>query len=320
MKIIIKAFIVTVLFVVVPVRAQQSVIFDTDIDSDVDDVGALAMLYRLHNRKQIHLLGVIVTSDDPYAPTCVSALNYHYGFAELPVGFLENQPTLTNHSRYAKQISEEYPRKMKSYSDAEPATQLYRRLLAGSPDKSVVIVTVGHLSSLQNLLRSPADQISPMNGKSLVEAKIKAWYCMGGQFPEGKEANFYRPDPESTVYCLDNRTLPVVFCGWETGNRVMTGGQYLKANLDEKHPVYRAYQLYNNFDGRPSWDQLTVYLLTGDYEEYFQLESQGRCFVETDGSNRWVAGEKTNHSYLKIKPEADISQLEKQIDDMMITP
>ena len=319
MNIIVKALIVTILFVV-PVQAQQRVIFDTDIDSDVDDVGALAMLYHLHNQKQIHLMGVIVTSDDPYAPTCVSALNHYYGLEELPVGFPENQPALTNHSKYTKQISEEYPRKMKSYGEAEPATQLYRRLLAGSPDRSVVIVTTGHLSNLQNLLRSPANQTSPVNGKSLVETKVKAWYCMGGQFPEGKEANFYRPDPASTVYCLNNWTIPVVFCGWEIGNKVITGGPYLQANLDEKHPVYRAYQLYNDFNGRPSWDQLAVYLLTGDYEKYFQLESQGRCFVETDGSNRWVAGEKTNHSYLKIKPEADISQLEKQIDNMMITP
>jgi purine nucleosidase len=57
------------------------VIIDTDLDSDVDDVGALAMLYNLHHAGIIELLGVIVTSDDPYAPVCASALNTYY---ELP--------------------------------------------------------------------------------------------------------------------------------------------------------------------------------------------------------------------------------------------
>ena len=315
---IIKILVANLFFIIVPLQAQQRVIFDTDIDSDVDDVGALAMLYHLHNQSRIHLLGVIVTSDDPYAPTCVSVLNRHYGFEELPIGFLENQPTLTNHSRYTKQLTEEFPRKLELWQDAVPATQLYRRLLADSPDHSVIIVTVGHLSSLQNLLCSPADQNSPLDGKALVEAKVQAWYCMGGQYPEGKEANFYRPDPESTVYCLNNWTKPVIFCGWETGNLVITGGKYLQTNLDSKHPVYSAYQLYNNFRGRASWDQLTVYLLTGDAEKYFLFENQGWCTVEANGSNRWVAGEKMNHSYMKFKPDADIPKLEKEIDDLMI--
>jgi len=314
----IRILIILFLYFFVSVQAQQRVILDTDIDSDVDDVGALAMLYNLQKQKKINLLGVIVTSDDPFAPTCVCALNHFYGYEEIPVGFLENQQVLTNHSRYTKQISDEYPHKMGSYNDAETATHLYRRLLAESPNQSVIIISIGHLSSLQNLLRSPADQISSMNGEKLVKAKVKAWYCMGGQFPEGKEANFYRPDPMSTVYCLNNWTKPVVFCGWEIGNKVITGGKYLQSILDKNHPVYRAYQLYNDFRGRPSWDQLAVYLLTGDHEKYFQLERKGRCIVEADGSNKWLTGKKTNHSYLKFRPEADIPQLEKQIDDLMI--
>ena len=49
--------------------AQQRVIVDTDIDSDVDDAGTLAMLYTLHKQHKINLLGTIVTSDDPFAAT-----------------------------------------------------------------------------------------------------------------------------------------------------------------------------------------------------------------------------------------------------------
>ena len=51
-----------------PVAARQKVILDTDIDSDVDDAGALAMLLNMHKKGDIDLLGVVTTSDDPYAP------------------------------------------------------------------------------------------------------------------------------------------------------------------------------------------------------------------------------------------------------------
>jgi purine nucleosidase len=43
-----------------------SVILDTDMDSDVDDVGALAMLHAYERQKRAHILGIIVTSDEKY--------------------------------------------------------------------------------------------------------------------------------------------------------------------------------------------------------------------------------------------------------------
>lgn len=47
---------------------------------------------------------------------------------------------------------------------------------------------------------------------------------MGGTYPKGLEANFHRPDPASTVFCIDNWENEVVFCGWELGNKIITGG------------------------------------------------------------------------------------------------
>lgn len=103
------------------VLAQQRVIVDTDIDSDVDDAGTSAMLYTLHKQHKINLLGTIVTSDDPFAATCVSAFNAYYRMRKLPLGFLEGQSMLKNHSRYTRQISEEFPHDLASWNEAETA-------------------------------------------------------------------------------------------------------------------------------------------------------------------------------------------------------
>ncbi|MDR1525295.1 MAG: nucleoside hydrolase [Tannerella sp.] len=296
---------------------RPRVIFDTDMDSDIDDVGALAMLHNLHKQNRISLLGVIVTSDDPFAPTCASALNRHYGHGHLPIGFPENQTRLANHSRYTRQLSEEYPHPLTSWQTCPSATETYRRLLATSPDNAVIIITVGHLSSLQNLLQSEPDSISPLDGKSLVKNKVQKWYCMGGQFPEGKEANFYRPDPASTFYCLENWEKEVVFSGWETGQDIITGDAELKKRLPADHPVYRGYELYNRFAGRASWDQTAVLLLVPQSMDFFEFEDNGKCIVNADGSNYWKWGEKSNHRFLKIKDGVEKSAISEVITDLM---
>ena len=299
---------------------QPNVILDTDIDSDVDDVEALAMLHTLADRNQINLLGVIVTSEDPYAPTCVSAINQYFGRPKLPVGFLKNGKPLVHQPRYkyTRQISEEFPRRLKSHEKAADAVQLYRRLLSKSPDGSVVLVTIGHLSSVQALLQSGPDQHSPLNGQDLVRRKVDRWLCMGGLFPEGKEANFYSPDPLSTVYCLQHWTRPVTFAGWEVGNKIVTGGAYLKNRLTPKSPVYRAYELYNNFAGRASWDQVAVLLLLEDARQYFETVEEGYCHVNDDGTNQWRTDrDSPNQAYLRLKPDADPAEIARRMDDIV---
>src|SRR5688572_29562092 len=124
--------------------AQYKVILDADIDSDVDDVEALAMVHTLADQKKIDFLGVIVTSDDPYAALCTDAINNYFNRPRLPIGVLKNQEQLKNHSRYTRHIAAEFPHRLKSHDKAKDATAVYRKLLAKSPDSSVLIITIGH--------------------------------------------------------------------------------------------------------------------------------------------------------------------------------
>lgn len=291
------------------------VILDTDIDSDVDDVGALAMLHTLADHGRVEILGVVVTSDDPYAPACTSSLNSYFGRPELPIG-VEHGISLNHHSRYTREISEEFPGSITDYNQAEDAVLLYRRLLVESPDSSVVVISIGHLTNIARLLASSGDEISPLSGKELVDQKVKLWSCMGGHFPEGKEANFYRPDPESTVYSVANWPGKVVFAGWEIGQEIITGGLFLKQYLDKDSPVWRAYELYNNFAGRQSWDQASVLYAVSPEKGYWGLEENGRVKVAQDGSNVWKVGEKSNQAYLKVNHSPE--ELAKIIDALMV--
>ncbi|WP_051359798.1 nucleoside hydrolase [Adhaeribacter aquaticus] len=297
-------------------HTQYKVILDADIDSDVDDVEALAMLHTLHAQKKIDFIGVIVTSDDPFAPVCVNAINNYFGQSRMPIGFLKNQPALKNHSKYTRQIAEEFPHKLASHEKAADATALYRKLLSQSPDSSVVIITIGHLTNFQNLLKSGSDKYSKLSGKDLAHRKVVKWICMGGTFPEGKEANFYRPDPGSTLYSLQHWQNPVTFAGWEVGNVIKTGGDYLKNKLSPQSPVYRAYQLYNNFQGRASWDQVAVFLLMDEATHFFSAVTHGYCQVNADGSNKWITDRDSRQEYVVLKPDANPAEIAKLMDDM----
>lgn len=296
--------------------SQTNVILDADIDSDVDDVAALAILHKLDAKNEINLLGVIVTSDDPFAPLCTDAINTYFKNGHIPIGFKKEQALLKNNSKYTKQVSEEFPHSLKSYKESWDAVALYRKLLSNSADGSVVIVTIGHLTSFQDLLKSEGDSYSPLSGKELTRRKVSKWICMGGMFPSGKEANFYRPDPQSTVFCVQEWTKPVVFCGWEVGKEIISGGKELKSIITVESPVYRSFELYNNFAGRPSWDQVAVLLLTKKSTKYFDTVANGYCHVEEDGSNKWITGNKKNHSYIIIKPKAERKEIAKYINRM----
>jgi hypothetical protein len=276
------------------------------------------MLNKLHVAKKIRLLGVIVTSDDPYAPVCADVVNRYFIPKGLPIGVLKNQQNLKNHSRYTRQVAAEFPHKLQSYEKAQDATALYRKLLSGSPDSSVVIITIGHLTNFQNLLKSSGDRYSKLAGKELAHKKVAKWLCMGGQFPEGKEANFYRPDPGSTVYSLDAWNKQVVFAGWEVGEKIKTGTDYLKSKLNQNSPVFRAYQLYNDFKGRASWDQVAVVFLVPEFARFFQTVTTGYCKVFEDGSNKWLTDKDSLHEYVQFKPGANYEEIARMMDDMVM--
>jgi inosine-uridine nucleoside N-ribohydrolase len=194
-------------------KAPVKVIFDTDMQSDVDDIGAMAVLHALADRGEIEILGTMVSVIYPWSVPCVDAVNTFYGRPDLPLGTVKGKGVLRT-SSYARQIAEEFPHDLET-DTAPDAVELYRKLLAGQPDKSVVILTVGYLTNLAGLLDSQPDQWSPLKGRDLVQQKVKNWVCMGGIFPKGLETNL-RYDAPSSAKAINEWPTPIIFTGWES--------------------------------------------------------------------------------------------------------
>jgi hypothetical protein len=151
---------------------------------------------------------------------------------------------------------------------------------------------------------------------------------MGGHFPEGKnEWNFNGNMPGVTRFVLENLNVPVIFSGFELGNRIKTGAVF--NDIDKNHPLFVGFMHFSqhaswmkdNFKGKildnASFDQTSVlYAVRGGVGEYWDKVEGGRCVAEENGDNKWVTGDKSNHSYLVLKK--DHKEMEKLIIDLML--
>ncbi len=292
------------------------IILDTDISSDVDDVGAVAVLHALVNQGKAQILAMMTSSGDPWSAPCLDALNTWFGRPNIPIGTIKGK-SVRHESKYTAAIVAEFPQDLKRSESTPDAVALYRRILTQQEDESVVIVTVGYLTNLTNLLQSQADEISPLNGKELVRQKVKKLVCMGGKYPEGREWNFYQDTP-STKFVLEKWPTSITFCGFEVGRDILTGS--VLQSLSTLHPVRRSYLLYNGITDRPSWDQVTVlYAVEGNTDGggiLWRLSSFGDNFIDSNGSNKWLSNSNSLNNYLSL--ETSPEKVTEVINQLML--
>ncbi len=301
------------------------VIFDTDMTGDCDDCGALAVLHALADQGEVEILGCIASyGGNPYVAGCVDAINTYYGRGDLPIGTIKEIYGRTE-SRYLEAIATDtarYGHDVVTKEDVPDHVTVYRQLLADQPDGSVTIVTVGRLKAFVDLLESPADAISRLDGRALVEKKVLKWVCMGGRYPNdaGKsEANFVTHGGAGySKKAVDNCPVPAIFSGWEIGAKVMTGSTLLQDSDD--NPVARAYRLFlGEGEKRPtrreSWDQTAVLVAVRGAASWWDVVSSGYNDVQEDGVNYWRDSPDREHAYLVQR--APVEEVRVLIESLM---
>jgi len=318
--------VISVFFAMILPTAAQSVkiIFDTDMESDVDDVGALAMLHSLADNGEADILATVVCSLNPWAVPTVDALNTYFNRSDIPIGAVKNLGVYRN-SKYAKIISEEFPNDAGLGEDAEDATILYRRVLAEQPDSSVTVVTVGYLTNLSYLLQSGPDQFSPLTGMELVRKKVKQLVCMGGRYPYHqnyeKWGNF-KPDPAAVIFVASHWPTKIIFTGGgDFADLIKTGKTPFNYELSS-NPVSRAYDIFLNGwrDWHHSADLIAVYVAVRGWEEYFVLNTEGYNHIFEDGTLMWrLQPNDPLHNFIdNLKQGVSPDQEAKVFDELMV--
>ena len=310
-----------------PLLAQQPVriIFDTDMDSDVDDIGALAMLHHLADVGEAEILGVMVSSLNPWSAPAVDVINTYFDRPDIPIGNVKRFGVY-HPSKYARKISETFPQDVGLGENVPEATILYRKILASQPDQSVVVVTVGDLTNLSKLLKTNADTISPLTGPELVAKKVKQLVCMGGRYPYDQEpfpnGNF-KPDPQSTKHVVEAWPTKIIFTGGGPFANLIPTGKILFEDAYKDTPMGRAYQLFLaswNRNWHHSADMISVYVAVRGPGPFFKLEEKGSNYIFENGANAWRLEPDDKRHFLinEFGPGIDPNEVAKTFDQLLI--
>lgn len=280
------------------------IIFDTDMGPDYDDVGAIAVLHALADSGECEILATVASDAHPSIAPTIEVFNRYFGQDNLPVGVATpGAPDFTAANGWNDTLINNFAPdlRMKSYPSA---VNVYRRILAGQPDNSVTIVTVGFLSNISALLDSQPDEYSELNGVDLVKAKVKQLVAMAGGFPEGGEFNVNQ-HAAASINTFDKWPKPILFSGFEIGSKIFTGGKAGARTGND--PVTKGYA-YNlktyTKDGesnRQSWDQTAVLVAVRNPSDYFYVNGPGKFEVREDGYNTWNPTVDAGHYFISHK-------------------
>ncbi len=289
------------------------IIFDSDMGPDYDDVGALTLLHAFADSGKAQILATIASNKYALVAPCLDVINTYYGRPEIPVGSPKNHGVNFGcNQHWTDSLVANYPHKIRTNDQAQDAVMLYRKILANQKtDHSVVIVTVGFLTNLNDLLLSSPDAISPLTGKELVTRKVKLLVSMAGKFPHGWEFNV-KEDSTSSKYVFDNWPTRIILSGFEIGEKILTGKNLIKSKL--KSPAKMAFSIAipmssGDKNGRMSWDQSAVLTAVQGAGPNFG-EVKGKMIAEPSGFNRWKSDEMGMHTYLTFrKSPKELSEL-----------
>ena len=277
------------------------VIFDSDMGPDYDDVGAIALLHAFADSGYATILATVASTKYEGVAAVFNVFNTYFNRPGILIGVPKGKASdLKDGQHWTDTVLLKYPHNIKRNDEVPDAAEVYRKALASQPDKSVTIVTVGFLTNLSNLLQSPPDKYSPLNGKELIKKKVKQLVCMAGRFPSGSEYNV-RIDSAASQFVFNNWETPVLFSGVEIGLKIRTGLPLIHNDAIKNSPVKDVFRIcipMNPEDsaGRMSWDETAVLIAIKGYKPWWGIE-KGKMIVAGDGSNTWIK-QPSPHSYL----------------------
>jgi hypothetical protein len=320
-------FAVAILTALRPARGSANpvpLIVDTDIFSDVDDVGALATAFglQLEGEARVIAIGVNTRTSRPAVAEnswkCAAAMAQFYNSGDIPLGSdTPNDGTAANSPDFVGPCSQ-----LASPATPTPdtAVNVFRRALAGQADGSVVMASIGYCENLSALLDSPADSISPLNGRELVARKVNTLVIMAGGYPSRNGENNLIGNPAAAQDVSNNWPTKIVWSGYEVGDALHTG-----STISSTHPSTSPVRVaYEAFVGPNNWiysyDLAAVYHAIRPADSLLTEVGPGTNVIDDTGGNTFTLGS-GNQYYLELENATSLdSSIEALLDTLPPTP
>lgn len=295
------------------------IIFDTDMGSDVDDAGALAILHKLADKGEADIAGVIFSSGkNKYGVGTCAAINCWYGRKDLPLGQYKRDDVGDPKNYYSEQVARgNYGQSV--IDNAPDLVTVYTQILRKQPDRAVTIVTVGHPHGLAYLMRDP-------EAAALVRAKVQRWVAMAYASEKPvRDWNFGRNGTE--------KYLPEILETWPTDLYISSAGEDIKTGNRKlpltpvENPVRECFRLWVEpgakphapalVEGRSSWDEIAV--LFAVRPQYFKVEGGGSLEQLPDFKTFWNPA-RNNPKRHRVMLRVPKTQIADVIEDLMSQP
>ena len=280
----------------------KRVIFETDMCTDVDDVGALAVLHALADNGEAEILAISYNEVHPSGAGTICAINTWYNRGDIPIGIYKGALVDPDESSYLESIAANFAHDLPTVPTPS-SLELYLQVLSEQPDNSVTIISVGFLNNLYDLLKANPD---------LVAQKVTALVVMA----------LLIEDPYNTVrhglidkseYVIRNWPTSLVIS--QHGETVHTGVRL--GETPAENPVREAYyrRFNGQYKGRSSWDQLAVLYGVRGLGDYFTEVTEGKGRLSNGYEWEMKPGFR---SYLKVR--LSDSEFVRIVEDLMIKP
>lgn len=306
-------------------ETKPRVIFDTDMYTDYDDVGALAILHALADAGECEIaaVGCNTWGAGNRSVAACEVVNAYYGRPEIPVGVCRAGGR-TGVGAAGHKLPEKYPQWVKHLeSDTAPdAVEVYRKVLKDSPDKSVVLCSVGFMNNVAALLKTD---------RELVARKVSRWACMGCSHPKGREYNILHDAAAAdAAFRTWPQDIPIVWTDFQYG-RTCYSGRAVAESQRTPNPVKDAYagallprsmivegKSRDQLAGHSSWDLTAVLIAVRGTEPYFAVEHGVFEVTDTKGNDVWKPDPNSIHGRIVEKmPKAEVG---KVLDELMCRP
>lgn len=290
----------------------KRLILDTDIGIDCDDAAALAILLNAQRSGKCFISAITASTTREGAVATVRAICRYYGVKDIPMGKLIAPALdcdLTN--TYAYAVKEKYGEE----DTDEDAVCVLRRTLARS-EEGMDVIAIGPETNICRLLKSGADEFSPLNGRELVAERVGKLYVMGGSFADNGEG---RPFPEFNIkediksarYIAERWPTEIVYVPFEVGEPVFT--EMGKGD----NPVWYAMLCHNNFAPgkyrRESWDPITCMVALDEGNPMYRYSVPGRVEVTEEGITRFIPDSGGNRRYMSV--QSDLKLIERVLNE-----
>jgi hypothetical protein len=310
-------------------------IVDTDAGFDVDDVGALAVANALADNGECIIVAVGHTNGYTKGIGAVSTLMHFHKRDAVPLGAYKGQWARNPNAgkatadKYISDLVNNYPSLVKNSSQVPTAVEVYRKALANSPDHSVHIASIGITTNMRDLVQSPPDQYSDLNGTELIALKVGliVWMDMMYNFGCAQAATDGWLGPDTG--CHGSSQIAVM--NWPSNVKQIfssVGGDVLHGSWLEHcamngNPYKQAFEDWGVAKtGRSSWDPIAVMIAVRGASgvHCMEVDNGGYMTVDVAGHETWHASTGHNQSRISFDTVTLRSDITFELNQLLCKP